>query len=184
MYWNLKDFLGWIKGDESVPKRKPFLYLLSGMVGILLIAADQFTKWLVRESFALYETRAFIPGVLEFHYITNEGASFGMMQNMRWLFITVTAIVILAGLCLLAVRRIRAPLLIWATALIISGGIGNMFDRLIFGTVTDFLHVLFVPFPYIFNVADSAVVVGAALMLLYFIMDSIKAAREKRLVTE
>ncbi|MDR1891817.1 MAG: signal peptidase II [Oscillospiraceae bacterium] len=174
------NIFGWLEGDKSTPKRKPFLYLISGVVGLLLIAADQFTKWLVRGSFKLLETRAFIPGVLEFHYITNEGASFGMMKNMRWLFIVVTAVVILGGLFLLAARRIHSPILIWAAGLIISGGIGNMIDRLFLGTVTDFLHILFMPFPYIFNVADSAVVVGAALMLFYFIIDSVKSARERR----
>ena len=169
---------------NNAEKRKPFLYLLAGGAGIVLVLIDQLTKWAVRAAFSLFETKPLIPGVLDLHYITNEAAAFGLFKNQRWLFISVTAVVIIAGIVLLAARRIGSPLLIWAASLIISGGIGNMIDRLYFGVVTDFFHVRFIPFPYIFNVADSCVVIGAGIMILYFILDFVKGRKNQPMTDE
>ena len=78
-------------------------------------------------------------------------------------------------------NKIKNPLLIWAMTLVLSGGIGNMIDRVFRdGNVVDFLHFTFWPDFPIFNVADCAIVVGAGLLILYFLLDSIKEYNLKK----
>ena len=69
----------------------------------------------------------------------------------------------------------KSKLLFWAVTLVLSGGIGNMIDRIFRGgNVVDFLHFEFFPQFPIFNIADCAVVLGAGLLILYFLIDTVK----------
>ena len=75
----------------------------------------------------------------------------------------------------------RNKLLIWAVSLVISGGMGNLIDRIFRGgKVVDFLHFEFFPSFPIFNIADIAVVVGAGLLILYFIIDTVKESKNNK----
>ena len=80
---------------------------------------------------------------------------------------------------LLIRKTFDSKLMLWALCLVLGGGVGNMIDRVFRGgNVIDFLEFGFVEFP-VFNIADCAVCIGAALMILYFISDFIKDSRKK-----
>lgn len=134
----------------------------------LLVGIDQLTKWLAVIYLKGEETVTVISKVLGLSYVENKGAAFGMMEGGRWFFILLTSIVMLAMLALVLTGRFRRCWMFNISAtLVIAGGIGNFIDRLIQGYVVDFIEVLFISFP-VFNIADCCVVIGAALLLIFF----------------
>ena len=154
--------------------------ILAVIVGILVVVVDQITKYLVTVKMDLNEVITVIPGMLNFNRILpNAGAAFGILEGKTWLLITVTGIIMVICLGLLIRKTFDSKLMFWALCLVLSGGVGNMIDRVFRGgNVVDFLEFGFFEFP-VFNVADCAVCIGAALMVLYFIVDFIKDSRNK-----
>jgi len=139
-------------------------------LALVLIVIDQFTKQWVIRVFDLYESVAVMP-YFNLTYVRNYGAAFSFLADQsgwqRYLF-TGLAIAITA---VLVIWLKRNPVALWrqnlAFALIISGAIGNVIDRIIYGYVIDFLDVYVGDWHWpAFNVADSAITIGAALMLL------------------
>lgn len=159
-------------------------FVLAGVVAALFLAADQFTKYIVMSNMELYQTIDFIDGFMNFTYIHNNGGAWGMLGGYTWLLIVVTAI-IMVGLIVALVKIGKNDILFfWSGCLILSGGIGNMIDRIFRdGNVVDFLHVQFIDFP-VFNVADCAVVIGSGLLILYFILDTVKEYKKEKTVKE
>ena len=106
-----------------------------------------------------------VPGFLGLTFLKNPGAAFGLFAGLAWARIFLSVVSIIAMICLIwyysripTEKRfwfIRVPLI-----LIFAGGIGNLFDRLVFGWVRDMLQFLFITFP-VFNLADVYVTVGA-----------------------
>ena len=135
-----------------------------------LIGFDQWSKWLVSRLFALYETRAVLP-VFNLTLAHNNGVAFSAFDHdgrwQRWAFSALAAAVSVALIGWLRTLPRRANLLAAALACVLAGALGNMIDRLRFGYVVDFLqwHWQQHYFPS-FNVADSAITVGAALLIL------------------
>ena len=134
------------------------------VVGVLL-ATDQIIKYFVLTKLKPTGTVTVIPGLLEFTYVENTGAAFGLFKNIRWLVVAVTVIAIVAIIVLLFRYRHHSFFSYAASALLISGGIGNLIDRMAYGFVVDFIHVLF--FDYIFNFADCCITVGAVLFVIH-----------------
>jgi signal peptidase II len=130
---------------------------------VLIIAAviilDQFTKFLVNTRLVPIGEYIVIPGLLEFTYVQNRGIAFGMFQDLRWFFVTVTSIIAIVVLIFIFKMFKKYFFYTICLSLIFGGAIGNIIDRIRFGYVTDFIHFSF--FPPVFNIADSAVVVGA-----------------------
>ena len=155
--------------------------ILAVIVGILVVVIDQVTKYLVTVKMDLNEVITVIPGLLNFNRILpNAGAAFGILEGKTWLLITVTGIIMIICICLLIRKTFDSKLMFWALCLVLGGGTGNMIDRIFKGgNVVDFLEFGFFEFP-VFNVADCAVCIGAALMVLYFIVDFIKDSKRKR----
>lgn len=141
------------------------------LAAALLVVIDQVTKGLIAGSFYIGQSVTVIPHVLHFTYIHNSGAVFGILKDHPWVFNTVTVICVAAALVLLVSGRVKRKLYIWAIGLIISGGIGNMIDRLSLKYVVDFIEVKFIYFPYIFNIADCCVVIGCCLIILQVIIE-------------
>lgn len=162
-------------------KRNRILLCLS--IILAGIALDQITKHLVARSFVLKESRPFIPHLVDLTYWHNYGAAWGMLENHRWVFMSISAVAIVAMGGYLFFRKTEVSLLTDVSlALIVSGGIGNMIDRVCLGYVIDFIDIspLF-EFP-IFNGADSLVCVGAALLVLATLFDlknELKAQKAK-----
>lgn len=153
-----------------------------GWLGLafLVIALDQTSKWLVLERFSYGERLNLVPGWFDFTLVFNTGAAFSFLAGaggwQRWLF---TILGIGAALLIHALLRRHSHQTLFASslALIMGGAIGNVIDRLVHGKVVDFL--LFYRgdwyFPA-FNLADSAITVGAALLLI----DEIRRMRAAR----
>lgn len=110
--------------------------------------------------------------ILHFTYLENAGMSFGLLANHRWVFMLLSAVGIVALFVYLIYLKGNGKLICTALSLVIGGGIGNMFDRIFLGYVVDFIDVrLFSFWKWIFNVADSAVCIGAALLILGIVLD-------------
>lgn len=154
--------------------------LLAIICGILVIVADQLTKYLVTVFMDLNEVITLIPGILNLNrIIPNAGAAFGILEGKTWLLITVTALIMIICIGLLIRKTFDSKLMYWALCLVLGGGVGNMIDRVARGgNVVDFLEFGFFEFP-VFNVADIAVCVGAGMMVLYFIIDFVADWRRR-----
>lgn len=144
---------------------------------VLMVILDQITKLWVAAEFELYESRVIIDGLFNFTYVHNYGAAFSFLSDgggwQRWFF-TVIAVAISAVL-LIWLRR--NPVSFWrqnlSFALILSGAIGNVADRMMYGYVIDFLDVHYQGWHWpAFNIADMAITIGAALMLLEAFVDN------------
>ncbi len=158
---------------------------LAAIVGI--IALDQLSKVLVC-AFLYGEQLAIIPGILRFTYVENTGMAFGMLSDHRWIFMVLSVIGIGAVAVYLYLYQ-KTTLGRIALSLIIGGGIGNMIDRIFRGFVVDFID--FCAFPklwaWVFNIADAAVCVGAALFIFDLVRELIKevrAAKEKKATSQ
>ena len=149
-------------------------YILASLSFVLILIFDQITKYYISTNFVLGESADFLNGFIDLIYIHNRGAAWGIMQGKTWFLIAITFIMLVVCVVFL-VKSGKNKLLLWAITLILSGGIGNMIDRIFRdGNVVDFLHFEFWPTFPIFNVADCAVVLGAGLLILYFIIDMFK----------
>lgn len=159
------------------------------MAAVILL--DQLSKMLIVKNMDVGESIPLIPGVLNFTYITNDGAAMGMFSECRWLFMIAAPIAIVAiGVWVVASREM-GMLYTLAFSMIAGGGVGNMIDRtvngeLFNGVVVDFID--FCAFPniwrYTFNVADIFVCVGAGLFVLSVILEAVresKAAKSKEM---
>jgi len=125
------------------------------LIVLLVVLLDQLTKFLVQ---AFVRTIPIIPGFLSLDNIHNYGAGFGILQGQRMLLIWLSLIVI--GFILYYYDRLGKDRI--AAMLILSGALGNLIDRIFLIYVVDFIHFSFFP---AFNAADSAVTIGAALLI-------------------
>ena len=137
---------------------------------LLCLVLDQITKQWVAGSFDLYESVSVLP-IFSLTYVHNLGAAFSFLADQggwqRWFFTAIAAIASIIFIVWLAKTPKSQKLLSIAFALMLSGALGNLIDRVLFGYVIDFLdfHWSGNHFPA-FNVADSMIFIGAALMIL------------------
>ena len=151
-------------------KMSPVDYILYSAIILGGILLDQLTKWLSVKFLMLTDTVPLIKGVLHLTYVENTGAAFGMLKDQRWVFILISTVTIIAFLFYLYLGHAESRLFGISFAMIISGGIGNMIDRLALGYVVDFIDFRLINFA-VFNGADSFVCVGAGLMILALLLE-------------
>lgn len=161
-------------------KKKPKDYILYSAIILVGIILDQLTKFLVTKYMTLYQSIPLIKGFLHLTYTTNDGAAFGMMDGQRWVFIVISTLAIIAFIAYLYLGHADNMLYAISLSMVISGGIGNMIDRLGFGfyvnpntglgEVVDFIDFCGI-WDAIFNGADSFVCVGAGLLILALVID-------------
>lgn len=144
---------------------KPFICIAS--IGLACLF-DQLTKLVAVTNLAnLHRSVEVIPGLLDFVFVKNFGAAFGVMKNSTIIFIIFTVFLVGAlGFILFRFKKHNVLSYI-AISAIIAGGIGNFIDRIVNtdGYVVDFIHISF--FPPVFNVADIFVTCGVALLVIY-----------------
>ena len=157
-------------------------YILAFLCGVLLLGADQLTKYYISTNFVLGESREFLSGFIDLTYIHNRGGAWGMLYGRTYILLPVTLVIMIICIIFYVKYGKKDRLLLWAITLVMSGGIGNMIDRVFRGgNVVDFLHFEFFPSFPVFNVADCAIVVGAGLLILYFILDAVREEKQKKL---
>ncbi|MFI4964464.1 MAG: signal peptidase II [Caulobacterales bacterium] len=139
------------------------------LLAAAVVVADQAVKHWVLQVLRLQEGQS-IPvfGPLRLTGVWNPGVSFGFLQAqhdlVRWLLVAFSVVV--AIILAVWVRTTRRPLFAVAVGLVIGGAVGNVIDRIRIGAVADFVDVSRLYFPWVFNVADSAITVGICLLLL------------------
>ena len=170
-----------------IKKKKPMEYIIYSVIIIVGIFIDQLSKFLVFSNMERYESIPLIKDFLHITYTTNPGAAFGMMEDQRWIFILVSTVAILAFAVYLYLGHAENLLYGIAISMVVSGGIGNMIDRLGFGfyvnekgmgEVIDFIDFCGI-WKAIFNGADSFVCVGAGLLILALVIDLVKEYKEE-----
>jgi signal peptidase II len=147
-----------------------------------VFALDRLTKWIVETHVALAESYRVIPGFFEIVHTQNRGVAFGMFDDPGngWrasllVVFSLLAVALLGGLLWNPRRLDRRSL--WGFSLILGGAAGNVFDRIAWGRVTDFLLVYIGRYQWpTFNVADSAIVIGSGLLVLDLLRPKRQAA--------
>lgn len=144
------------------------LYAIFTVLALALLALDQWVKHWITANLPLGEGMGFLPGLVELRTVHNYGAAWSSFSGMRWLLVAVTSCIVLAVLTILVRRVVRHPAGVAACFLIISGGLGNIIDRVRLGYVVDMFNFLFMSYP-VFNVADICVVCGCILGAVYYL---------------
>lgn len=152
-----------------------FFYLLAAVIIVL----DQITKWLIVKYMEIGES---IEVIENFLYITshrNSGAAWGILQGQLWFFYIVTIIAVIGMIYYIQKYAKGRWLPGTAAALMLGGAIGNFIDRLFRKEVVDFINTFIFGYDFpVFNIADSALVVGVFLLFIHLFMEE-KAAKEK-----
>lgn len=144
--------------------RYGYLALVAGTV----FAIDQGTKVLVTRTMRLGDVIPVIPPFLDLHYITNRGVAFGLFSSLGDIFVPVALVIMAVIFLYYRSLRDRRLLLRTALGLQLGGALGNLLDRLRLGAVIDFVefHIDAIGFRFaVFNVADSAIVIGVGILL-------------------
>ena len=144
----------------------------------VLTAADQIIKYFVLLYLKPVGSVSVINGFLEWNYVENTGAAFGSFSGNTALLSVITAVIIIAGIAAIILKKINNKFLLVTATVIIAGGLGNLIDRIFRGYVVDFIKVLFIDFP-VFNFADILVTCGSFMLIIYLIIDIYKDSRKK-----
>jgi signal peptidase II len=139
-----------------------------------IVALDRATKLYIRARVSSFDVYPVIPGFFNIVHTENPGAAFGMFSDSptewRGILLVGISLAVMAIIGAMLWRMAAAPhsgLMLTGLALVFGGALGNLWDRLFRGTVTDFLQLFFGSYEFpSFNVADSAISVGAALLIL------------------
>jgi len=172
------------------------LIIITFIITAIVIAFDQISKYYIRTNMSVGESFNFIPGFLNIRYIENAGASFGILAEHRWVFMsfsTIAIILMVGAVFYLNKKDLKKynRLASIALGLMLGGGVGNMIDRTFnvsevregVRVVVDFLEFDFVNFA-IFNIADVFITVGAALFFVCILAGKYKTHDKKEQAEE
>lgn len=140
-------------------------------IALLVFLLDRLTKSLIERSMSLLDTVTVIPGFFNIIHTKNRGAAFSMFASSESAWRTFLLIG-LSGVALVLIawllwRSVESPWLRYGLALILGGALGNVYDRVVYGAVIDFVELYVGEYHWpAFNVADSAITVGAALAIV------------------
>jgi signal peptidase II len=147
--------------------RLPYIVLV-----LAVLALDRWTKWLIETKLLLNQTILIIDGFFNITYVRNTGVAFGILDSVSLpLKSTVLAVLTLVAIAGVVVYSWRTPisqtLLHTALSLILAGALGNLYDRIHYGYVIDFIEVYYRNYRWpSFNIADSAITVGVGLLVI------------------
>ena len=144
------------------------------LAALVIIAGDRLTKLLIQRSMGLFDSASVVPDWLRIVHTENPGAAFGMLAEgspaIRGVVLIGISVVVLIFVLAALMRKSRAfgaPLTRFGLGLILGGAFGNVYDRIVHGTVTDFIEVYHGTWSFpAFNIADSAITAGAVLLFL------------------
>lgn len=168
-----------LKDSLKFVKKSPRDYIIYTAIILGGIIIDQITKALAAAYLKPIYSLPIIEDIFHFTYRENTGMAFGMLKEHRWIFMLVSTILIIGmGIYLFGMKS-ENRLYDVSLSLILSGGIGNMIDRIFLGYVVDFIDCRFINFA-VFNGADSFVCVGAGILMLALIRDLIKELKKEK----
>lgn len=142
------------------------LYIILAVFSVVVVILDQISKYLVVSNIALGEVVPVWNGVFHLTYLRNTGMAFSLLEGGRWFFLVLTVAALIIMILAVKKKWVAHPLGLWALAAIAGGAVGNLIDRVRLGYVVDMIEVEFMEFA-VFNVADSFVVCGAILLVIY-----------------
>ncbi|MDR3216502.1 MAG: signal peptidase II [Clostridiaceae bacterium] len=155
--------------------------LVQAVVFAVVLIIDQCTKAAASNALASKpgHRTEFIPGIIDFYYSENTGASFSIFQDHPTVLTVITAIALSALLIYIIVANRNKLLIKIPLILILGGGIGNLIDRFRFGAVRDFIY--FIPTDFaIFNLADSAITIGSFILIAYLLISIFKESKQRK----
>lgn len=158
--------------------KKILIFLGQLAVMALLIGIDQLTKYAAEQKL-IGERRVLVKNFIALTYVQNTGAAFGSFSGNTFVLSGVTGAVIIAGLVVLALGKVKGKIPCMCAVMILAGGVGNLIDRIANNYVIDFIETLFIDFP-VFNFADILVTCGVFIAIIYMIYDSVKEYKEKK----
>lgn len=139
------------------------------LILLAVIVLDQASKYMVRMNIMLGDTIPLIDNFLNITYVRNTGGAFSLLSGRLFVLIPFTILVIILMLAFLIKEQKKLSLgKKISSALVISGGIGNLIDRMVLGYVTDFIDVWKWP---VFNIADISITVGCLLLIIFIIAE-------------
>jgi signal peptidase II len=150
-----------------------------GLVSVSAVVADQLTKYIVSSRLPLGDEVTIVGG-FSIHHVQNSGIAFGLFPSATWLVIVLTGIAVIWMLAFFARSGARHPVLPVGLGLILGGSVANLADRIRLGHVTDFLDLRYWP---AFNLADTFIVVGVAVLLVVLILADLEP-RPRRVSAE
>ena len=143
------------------------MFIILGLSSLIFIL-DQLTKFWVRNTFSLGQSRPLLPGIFHLTFVTNTGSAFGLFPGARSLFIILSILTLLVLLTLAWRKRRKLSLLVqFSFGLLLGGVAGNLIDRLRFGYVIDFLDFRIWP---AFNIADSSITLGVIFLSYHLLI--------------
>ena len=161
------------------------IYAIATVLTVFIVALDQITKNLVVTNLVLGQSSIpVLGGLFNIVFVENEGGAWGFMQNNTWLLIAITVVIMIICFAMLIKYGLHSKMFFFSIVLVLSGGIGNLIDRISRGSVVDFIQFGFWKTFPVFNIADIAVCIGVALLLLYFVLDVIKDFKAKKEISD
>lgn len=145
----------------------------------VLVSADQIIKFFVVEYLRPVQYTDVIKDVLRFRYVENSGAVFGSFATYTVILTIVSVILLGITIYFLCTNKSKSKFINVCLILMISGGVGNIIDRIRLGYVVDFIEPLFVNFA-VFNFADCLITVGAFSLIIYLIVDLARDAKSTK----
>ena len=145
--------------------------ILWSLIVLIIIALDQISKYWVVNNIGLTDSFVVIPKVIDFVYVKNTGAAFSFLSETTYgiIFLSCISVIFCVGVIWFMIKKKpQHKLLTISLALMLSGAIGNVIDRIFRGAVVDFFEIRLFKFA-IFNVADIFVTVGAVLLFVYIL---------------
>ena len=166
-------------------------YFLVILITFFVLLFDMLTKYILIPTLIpqVGDVAPFIEGFINFVHVQNKGASWGILSGQMY-FLIIISVLILVGILWLYIKKINNEtsknnvLISITVGFLVGGCLGNLYDRIVFGYVRDFINFEFIDFP-VFNIADCAITVGVILFVIYIILDYVKAIKtEKKLKNE
>lgn len=140
---------------------------------LVLVIIDQITKFFIKSNMNLYDKIKIIPNFFSIYYVENSGAAFSILENVPYILIIISVIVLLFLIYYIRGEYNNIDLLSSISfSMILSGIIGNLIDRCLYGKVIDFLSFKIINYQYpVFNMADTFIVVGVILLVIDYIFE-------------
>jgi signal peptidase II len=155
--------------SEVIVAKAPTLKIWYLIVATLVMLFDQITKYWVAVKLSDGDEIDIIQGFFKFSYTENPGIAFGMLNNgnVKWLLVAISVAAIMVVIYYMRRTPASNTLLLWSLSLLAAGISGNLIDRVRLGRVIDFILLYYKDYQWpVFNIADTAITIGAALMAI------------------